>query len=239
MRNKNLLDLFQSTYLINLPERTDRLRSAQAEFRRLGWQDVKTLPARRFSEDGGFGNPGIRGCFHSHLDCLRQAKGDVLILEDDITFTSALSALTPSIVEQLRAIDWDFVYFGHADTPFQRATRATRSARFERWENKVLCTHFYAVRARVIPRLIDHLEAILRRPPGDPDGGPMPIDGAFFWFLRIRNPDLTTFVANPKLGWQRPSRSDLTPNELDSVKLFRPLLSIARSFKHAVNHWRS
>jgi GR25 family glycosyltransferase involved in LPS biosynthesis len=238
MKSNSLLNLFRSVYLINLPERTDRLRSARAEFRRLGWQDVTTLPARRFSEHGGFENPGVRGCFHSHLECLRQAEGDILILEDDITFTSALRALTPSIIEQLRAIDWDFVYFGHEDTPFQRATREATSVRFERWENGILCAHFYAVRARVIPRLIDHLEAILRRPPGDPEGGPMPIDGAFFWFLRIHNPDLRTFVANPKLGWQRSSRSDLTPNRLDTIRLFRPLLSVARSAKHAMHSWR-
>ena len=226
---------FASAYLINLPERTDRLKSAQAELDRLGW-DVKVFPARRFRDAAGFQNPGMRGCFHSHLDCLRQAKGDVLILEDDITFASVLATL--NLQEQIQSLDWDFLYFGHEQTPFPRARKSTSDVKFESWGHNILCTHFYAIRERMIPRVISHLEAILQRPPGDPEGGPMSVDGAY-WVFRDHNPEVKTFVANPQMGWQRPSRSDLRPRSFDRVPLLRPVLGLARNLKHALNRWRA
>jgi glycosyl transferase family 25 len=224
---------FASAYLINLPERTDRLKSAQAELDRLGW-DVEVFPGRRFQDAAGFQNPGIRGCFNSHLDCLRQATGDVLILEDDITFASVLGTL--NLQERIQSLDWDFLYLGHEQTPFARAHKSTSDVRFEPWGHPILCTHFHAIRERMIPRVISHMEAILRRPPGDPEGGPMSVDGAH-WVFRERNPEVKTFVANPKLGWQRPSRSDLRPRGFDKVLLLRPALGLARKVKHALERW--
>jgi glycosyl transferase family 25 len=224
---------FASAYLINLPARTDRLKSAQAELDCLDW-DVKVFPARRFRDAAGFQNAGFRGCFHSHLDCLRQAKGDVLILEDDITFASVLATL--NLQERIQSVDWDFLYLGHEQTPFPRALKSTSDVRFEPWGHSILCTHFYAIRERMIPRVISHLEAILQRPPGDPEGGPMSVDGAY-WVFRDRNREVKTFVANPQVGWQRPSRSDLTPGGFDKVPLLRPVLGLARNLKYALNRW--
>ena len=55
------------------------------------------------------------------------------------------------------------------------------------------------------------MEELQQRPPGHPDGGPMHIDGAYSTF-RVQNPDVVTLIASPNLGWQRSSRSDVTPN---------------------------
>jgi hypothetical protein len=238
-----LLDYFGAAYLINLPERTDRLSSARRQLSRIGWSGVQIFGARRFEHAAGFPSAGARGCFQSHLDCLRLARQaelpNVLILEDDISFTSAIPALSESICTALDASEWDFVYFGHEQTgEVPRAHRWTWEVRLDPYTGPVLTTHFYGINGRIIPRLIGHLEAIMTRPPGDPEGGPMTIDGAYYAF-RLRNRDVQTAIATPKLGWQRPSRSDLSPNKLDALILARPLASALRNVKHLIIQWRS
>jgi glycosyl transferase, family 25 len=249
MRMPTLSNLFGVTYLINLPERVDRLRSARQELARVGWSiaptGVNVFPARRFDSAAGFQTIGERGCFSSHMECLRLAlqekRGDALVLEDDITFSSSLPRLVPSIMEQLRGSDWDFVYFGHEMTgAISHATRSTRSddLRFVEYREGVLTAHFYGVRSKIQARFLEHLENLLRRPPGDPDGGPMSFDGALSFF-RARNPDARTLIAVPKLGWQRPSRSDLAPNPADGVRVLRPLLALGRGLMHRIRRARS
>jgi Glycosyltransferase family 25 (LPS biosynthesis protein) len=239
-----LSDFFGVTYLINLPERVDRLRAASEELARVGWSvapaGVSVFPARRFDCAAGFQSIGERGCFSSHMECLRLAlqekRGDALLLEDDITFSSSLPRLTPAIIEQLRSTDWDFVYFGHEMTgPIPRATHATtpRELRLVEYHEGVLTAHFYGVRSRIQARFLEHLENLLRRPPGDPEGGPMSFDGAISFF-RKRNAGVRTLIAVPKLGWQRPSRSDLAPNRIDAVRILRPVLALGRGLMHRI-----
>ncbi len=56
-------------------------------------------------------------------------------------------------------------------------------------------------------------------------------DGAITWF-RTHSPDVVTWVANPNLGWQRSSRSDIYPNRwFDRVPLVRELVAGARRVK--------
>ena len=69
---KTLLDYFGAAYLINLPERKDRLKSATAEFARAGWRlgpdAVQLYAAQKFTDRAGFpGSASVRGCFHSHI----------------------------------------------------------------------------------------------------------------------------------------------------------------------------
>src|ERR1700761_392773 len=72
-----LLKFFDGGYLINLPHRQDRLRSARRELDRVGWHlgetGVELYPAQTFDEPAGFPSIGARGCFDSHLQCLRRA----------------------------------------------------------------------------------------------------------------------------------------------------------------------
>ena len=53
-----LLNYFGAAYLINLPQRTDRLASAKKEFLRAGWPmgegGVQHYPAQTFTERAGF-----------------------------------------------------------------------------------------------------------------------------------------------------------------------------------------
>jgi glycosyl transferase, family 25 len=240
----SLLDYFHSAYLINLPDRTDRLSSARQQLSRIRWSErVQAFPACRFDDAGGFPSAGARGCFHSHLACLRLAlgakQGHALILEDDIAFASTLPSLSRPIRAALEATNWDFVYFGHEQTgEIARANRRTSQVRLDSFDGPILTAHFYGVNARIIPRLIDHLDRILTRAPGDRRGGPMTIDGAYHHFRRDNN-NARTLIAKPKLGWQRPSRSNITPTPLDALPFAGPLASALRDLKHLVMQWRS
>ena len=55
-------------------------------------------------------------------------------------------------------------------------------------------------------------------------------DGAYNTFRRY-NKDVITYIANPKLGWQRPSRSDITPRVLDNFVALRSFMSFGRNVK--------
>src|SRR5664280_337520 len=77
VRMNTLVEYFGGAYLINLPERKDRLNRVKKELARVGWEiggnGVQIFPAFKFSEREGFPNAGARGCFFSHLECMRRA----------------------------------------------------------------------------------------------------------------------------------------------------------------------
>ncbi len=57
--------------------------------------------------------------------------------------------------------------------------------------------------------MVDYLEAMLQRPKGSPDGGPMHVDGAYSWFRRA-HPEVAAYVCTPSVAQQRSSRSDIS-----------------------------
>jgi hypothetical protein len=245
----SLPELFGATYLINLTERTDRLRSSKAQFERVGWaigtHGVRIFPALRFADPAGFLNAATRGCFHSHLECLRRSQADgcrsVLILEDDIAFTSSLPRLTPSIGSYLANQAWDFVYFGHywtGDIPTADRNTNENRMRFDVWTSDLSGGHFYAVSGRILPRLISHLHNLANGRPGDQTNRPMPVDGAYNIFRRD-NPDVRCLIAYPKLGWQTASRSDISPHVFDRLTFLRPVSRSLRNLKGMWGLWNS
>jgi hypothetical protein len=244
-----LASYFGSAYLINLPERLDRLKSAEKELARIGWhfgQDcVQVLPARRFTHSGGFPSAGVRGAFYSHLDCLRRAahedRGSVLILEDDVSFSASLKLVTPFLISRLDTARWDLIYFGHDGTgsiPFAARNLNPEQLNLVPFSADIQCVHFYAVNTRIFSRLIRHLETVALGKEGDQETGPMPIDGALNIFRRL-NPGIVTLIATPKLGRQRPSRSDITPRKFDQIRLLRPITAVIRDLKHRLRLWHS
>jgi glycosyl transferase, family 25 len=246
---KTLVEYFGASYLINLPERVDRLKVAKKELARVGWNigdnGVQIVPALSFSERAGFPNAAVRGCFQSHLECLRRAQVEnrrsVLILEDDIGLSSSLGHLTPSIISQLDIAGWDFAYFGHYGTgeiPNARSNMVPSELKFDVWTAPISCTHFYGINSRIFARLIADLERHASGVEGDQEAGPMPVDGAFNMFRRD-NPNVRTLIAHPKLGWQRSSRSDINPQKLDRVHFLRPLTAIWRDIKYTAKRWRT
>ncbi len=96
----------------------------------------------------------------------------------------------------------------------------------------VLGLHMIGIRAGVMPALIAYLEAMLARPAGDPQGGPMHADGAYGWF-RAAHPACRTVACQPPLGYQRASRTDI--HELhwfDRTPAIRSLVAMVRSFRN-------
>src|SRR5271170_7150269 len=69
---------FNAIYLINLPERVDRRRELASELNSVGLSEdderVIWMAAVRPPEAGGFPSIGSRGCFMSHLECLKSAR---------------------------------------------------------------------------------------------------------------------------------------------------------------------
>lgn len=240
---------FEIAYLINLPERTDRLASAKKQFARVGWtmgtNDLQLFPALRFADAAGFPNAPTRGCFLSHLECLRRANAagrqSILLIEDDIGLPRSLPRITEAIEFRRKLETWDFLYFGHYGTgEIASADKKTSGdqVEFRSWRGDILGTHFYAVGGRILSRLIAHLEATAAGPPGDPKCGPMPLDGAYNIFRDI-NPDVRCLIAIPKLGWQSSSRSDIWPSRFDRWSFLHPAGNVLRSVKRSWTSWRS
>ena len=235
----SLPELFGAALVINLADRVDRRRAIENEFRKVGWNSVLFFPAFKFDDAAGFPHVGWRGCFYSHLGCLQFAQQSgiesILVFEDDVALSSSIVRLTPLIEDALDNLRWDFLYFGHEKTgAIPRANNRTEHVDFECYKNELLTAHFYAVHKRIIPRLIAHFERNAGTVPHDGSYGPMPADGAYNTF-RVFNEDVVTYIANPKLGWQRPSRSDLAPGRLDNLTMLRPLLGRVRQIKHFLN----
>jgi glycosyl transferase family 25 len=157
---------------------------------------------------------------------------NVLMLEDDVTFASTFPPLISSVLSQLEIIDWDFCYLGHEDTgDVARANRRTSEVNLVPYEDELRTTHFYLVNRRVIPRLVAHLDRLAAGTEGDPNYGPMPVDGAINRFRQL-NTDVKTIIADPKLAWQRPSRSDISPKKFDELRFLEPVTGLLRNLKH-------
>jgi len=225
---------FDAVYIINLPSRTDRREEMTRELTRVGIDpaapDIVFFDAVRPADAGGFPSIGTRGCFMSHLGVLKAARdaghGRILILEDDLNFNRDFRQDYATVEPLLHDSPWGMAYLGYlALTPpvhskerlFTLAPSTTVSA-----------THMLAFDAGIIPALIAYLEAMLARPAGHPEGGPMHVDGAYSWFRRA-HPDVRTVLCIPELGYQRPSRTDIhelkwfdkTPVVRDVVALIR------------------
>jgi glycosyl transferase family 25 len=241
----SLLDYFDATYLINLRERTDRLEAAKTELMRVGWalgsSGVQVFPALKFTDRAGFPNAGIRGAFCSHRECLKRGLAahntSVLILEDDVAFSSVVASHGSKIIAQLNASHWDIVYFGHENTgkiPIAESDNIGKhELQLQPWTRDIVGLHFYAIKLSIIPELISHLDRVERGREGDQEFGPMPVDGAINVFRRL-NPHVRTLIAVPKIGWQRPSRSDISPKGIDGIMMLRPVVKALRDLKYFI-----
>lgn len=91
----NIIEHFDIVRIINVASRKDRHDETVSEFRRHGFKintdNIGFFEAIIPEDKGGFPNPGVRGCFLSHLGVLEEADRasakNVLVLEDDIEFS--------------------------------------------------------------------------------------------------------------------------------------------------------
>lgn len=240
-------EFFGRVYVINLPERVDRRKEVAAVLARIGMPlgsaGVELFPAVKPDGAAGFPSPGVRGCFLSHLNILRQAQAanlpSVLILEDDVEFPGGFATLWPGIMAQLDGASWDFAYLGytHVDDSTM-ARRSTRSVTMRPYRERVRTTHAYAVQRPVYQRLIAHLEELERGRPGDTERGPMDVDGAYNAFRR-RYPETVTLIAEPQVAWQRATHSDLHARNWHALPGVSALLAPVRMLKNLVRRFRS
>lgn len=240
-----LTEFFERTYVVNLPERQDRRRDITQELANVGISlapnSVEIFPAVRPETAGEFPSIGAWGCFLSHLSILKQARqqnlSNVLVMEDDLAISPTLIAQQSALIEQLQGQDWGMVYLGHylTDRNLAKVDPNGRSPEaavlLQPYTLKIQTTHFYGVNGQILDRLIAFLEQVQQRPNGHPDGGPMHVDGAYSTF-RAQNPDITTLIAEPNLGWQRSSSSDINASAwYDYVPLVRGVANAARGAK--------
>ena len=211
---EDLLATLGPIVVINLPFRADRRSEFAAQLHRFGLSfdhpQVRIFDAVRPDAPDEFPSIGARGCFLSHLGILRAAvatgQDQILICEDDLDFTPNCLAQLPSLMASLKTDDWSIFYGGYGETPLGKTT-APDLLRLNS-DQGVSCTHFYAIRGSAIADLKNYLEAMLERPSGDPQGGPMHYDGALSWF-RKEHPHHITLAAVPPIGVQRASRTDI------------------------------
>lgn len=209
-----LRSLFDRIYVINLPERSDRRKEVLAELKRVGLRHddplVQVWRAVRPSDRGDFRSIGARGCFLSHLgvleDAIAQGLDRILIIEDDMDWTAQV--LSPEFdATALRDVDWLFVHGGKGDVTL--GPNAKLRMRPIPPSEGLALTHFIALREPAISLAARYLSAMLGRPGGSPEGGPMDVDGAYSWF-RKDHPEVAAFLCEPSLARQRSSRSDIT-----------------------------
>lgn len=205
---------FDQVYVINLKLRADRRAEIDAQLRRIGLSldgpRVTVFEASKPTEPGGFPTPGARGCFTSHLAVLREARdkglASVLILEDDLNFCDDLVARFAGVAAGLDRHAWGLWYGSyHIDAPLPLSSAPCVQVAPAL---AVGTSALLAVNEPHIAPLVSYLEAMLRRPAGDPAGGPMHIDGAYCWY-RLAHPEAATWLSTPPLGYQRSSRTDV------------------------------
>jgi glycosyl transferase, family 25 len=210
----NINTFFAQVVIINLRSRPDRRREMQAQLERIGLSldapQVAVFETSKPDDPAGFPTLGARGCFMSHLAVLREARdkglASVLILEDDLNFCDNFASKFGDVAACLNGNEWGMWYGSyHLDAPPPMSSApCVRVAP----ALAVGTSALLAVNGPHIAPLVQYLEAMLRRPAGDPAGGPMHIDGAYCWY-RLVHPEAATWLATPPLGHQRSSRTDV------------------------------
>lgn len=230
-----LFNFFDKSYIINLPERSDRREQMKQELKMLGLSEsserVVFFPAIKPTDRSEFPSIGARGCFLSHLDVLKEAKlqnlNHLLIMEDDLSFTRFLMKQQEVVVNELQHLNWDLAYLGHG-----LSLPSDSKGIFHEYSEPLMLTHFLAINKKTIAQLVDFLEEILKRAGGHPEGGPMHVDGAYSTF-RKRNPQVVTLIANPSLGFQRASPSNVAGYKwFEKIPVFAQLFGTARPIKN-------
>lgn len=227
---------FDRIYVINLISRADRRQEMDEELRRVGLSlnapRVRLFPAIRPEDAGPFPSIGARGCFLSHLGVLREAlsrqEQTILVLEDDANFKRDFARLTTSISSQLASTDWSIFYGG------PRGPRGSSAGGCELIpaSTGIETTHCVGFNGTsLMAHLAEYLERQLKRPPGDPAGGPMHVDGSYSWFRRA-HPELITLAASPPIAYQRASQSDIFAGGLDRFLGAAPILAAARKLRN-------
>jgi glycosyl transferase, family 25 len=239
----SLSDIFDCIYVINLPERTDRRDEIAEQLKSIGLafdgDRVVLFPAIRPDSMGGFPSVGARGCFLSHLGVLKDANerglGKILIIEDDFNFSNNFLTSFKYLPGDLIKFEWDIFYGGALNILPDNLRLVTGGVRELPSECPVMGTHCIAIDGVTISLIISYFEKMLKRQPGNEEGGPMHVDGAYSWFRRD-NQSLKTLVAVPGIGYQRSSATDVHERKwFDTYFFVKAFVKNIRKIKNKLN----
>jgi glycosyl transferase family 25 len=229
----NVIEYFDQVRIINMTSRKDRRDETVSEFIRYGFpvnsEKVKFYDAITPVDAKRFPNPGVRGCFLSHLSVLKDAEraksNNILVLEDDIQFSKNILQQGALAVKSLSGLDWDIAYFGHV------LKSTTSETTWKKVNQPMSLSHFYAVNGEKVASLTQFLDHLLERPIGHISGGPMHYDGALNTYIK-NQPNIQAYYFSMNLGYQRPSKTNLHKNPFfESYTALKPLVILARKIK--------
>ena len=212
MTGPSFRDFLDRVYIINLPEFEDRRRATWQELIDLGFQPddpkVEIPYAPRPADPNSFPSRGIHGNFLSHLSILKDAREHrykrIMVLEDDAIFSRRMARTQTQITAKLESGPWDLCFLGHSAN--RELTGMPEG--LVRSQAEFMWMHCFLVNHTVYDRVIAYFEETLERPPGDPLGGRLYIDGAYNLFRRF-NPDVVSYIHNPMISMQRGGPSSL------------------------------
>lgn len=234
-----LIDTFGRIIVINLPDRADRRREIDAELRRVGLSldhpAVELFSAQRPTEAAGFPSIGAHGAYQSHLGVMQrlidQGWDRALILEDDMAFSRGFAQRLPDLAKALQARDWGMIYGHPGDRPGQTPAPDASGLITLPADLGLIQLHFFGLSREFAQIAVPMLRAMLTRPEGSPEGGPMHVDGALNW-VRRAHPEQIALAISPQIAQQRASRSDIAGSRwYDRLPLVRPLTALARRLR--------
>lgn len=197
-----LNEYFDQIYVINLDSRPDRLKSAFAEFKKIGATFVKIQGVDGHKEgitvesyhpnDENFWNPGAAGLLLSTLKALKDAKKNgylkILICEDDIEFSPDL----PDYLQYLSNVpsDWQMMLLGAQNiTNPEQITKQIARVR------AAYCLHCYAVNHSIY----DYYISLIQK-------GEKQLDLITMEDIQPLN---KTYCFTPNMAYQKPSFSNI------------------------------
>lgn len=233
---QSIIEYFDKIYIINLPYRQDRRDEIEQQLQSIGTslshEKINLFSAIRPEDAGEFDSIGTKGCFLSHLSILKNAKQNsydrILILEDDVNFTKDFRNQAHQTLAFLKNNRWNIFYGGHILDLDNYNDNLVEVSPLDR----IVTSHFIAIQGQAINTLFNELSLMLNRKSGDQKGGPMHVDGAYST-IRKKYPEYTTYVANPAMGYQRASRTDIHQNKwFDKIPVIKQIVSLLRKFKN-------
>lgn len=190
---------FDKIYLINLPERKDRLEKSYKEL--LHYQiPFEIIKAIKY-------NNGAHGLFQTMLGIFNSAiennYNNILIFEDDVQLADNVNEIMKRVVKELPS-DYDLVYLGaNVNAPLYVVPGCDHILQC----NFAIATHAVGYSRKGIERFLE--KKTLMQGIGQKF---IPVDMELVTQVQIRN---KTYVVNPMLAFQRPGFSDVEKRDVD------------------------
>ncbi len=199
---------FDRICLINLPERTERLRNAEEELKTLNASYV-VIPAIRHEI-------GSVGLWLTLLGLFERAEkedwNNILIFEDDVQFSQEnYGEYLAAQVKELKALDWDLFYLGgNVFTTLYPVDNCD----YLLGSTGIMSTHALAYSKQGWKLVLQEMRRIVSAGITEPEA----ID---LLLHRVIQPRGKTYVSFPMLCVQRPGWSDVENRETDYKNLIQ------------------